>query len=136
MAKKAKAAEAATVTVTELTTNKKEDVKMATKAKKEAAAVTVEETKAVPEVTAEVKATPKKTAAKKTVPVPVPEVEAKKEKAKSALNVMKELLENKATDKNIESVFTKIYTAKGKDADFTAKRIAIYKKIAEKEAKK
>lgn len=64
-----------------------------------------------------------------------PEVKkAKKDKPKSAINTMKELLKKKATDKEITKVFTSIYAAKGKDAEFTAKRIAIYKKIATKEA--
>ncbi|MFH1080476.1 MAG: hypothetical protein V1766_09495 [Pseudomonadota bacterium] len=63
-----------------------------------------------------------------------PKVEkAKKDKPKSAINTMKELLKKKATDKEITKVFTSIYAAKGKDAEFTAKRISIYKKIAEKE---
>lgn len=71
--------------------------------------------------------------------------EKKKEKAKKAkgkskaspktsnLDVMKGLLVNKASDKEIITEFTERYKNKEVDADFIAKRIAVYKNLAEKE---
>jgi hypothetical protein len=83
---------------------------------------------------AEVVETPKKKKAAKVVEAP--KVEAKKDKPKSCITIMKELLAKKATDKKITETFTAIYNAKGQmDAEFIARRIVIYKKIAgEKEA--
>jgi len=58
----------------------------------------------------------------------------KGEKSKSSLEVMKELIANKASDAEITKVFTEKLTRKDPElsADFIAKRIKIYKGLAAK----
>jgi hypothetical protein len=58
----------------------------------------------------------------------------KGEKSKSSLEVMKELIANKASDAEITKVFTEKLTKKDPklSADFIAKRIKIYKGLAAK----
>jgi len=59
---------------------------------------------------------------------------APKEKVKSSVEVMKDLLNEKATDAAILKVFTEKLTKKDPKAtpDFIAKRVAIYKNLAQK----